>query len=51
MAAVLGITTLILANTNRDRMSAQQFRRFMLVCLVASVPQVISLVNWRNYLM
>ena len=51
MAAVLGITTLILAIANRDRMSAQQFRRFMILCLAASVPQVISFVNWRNYLM
>lgn len=45
MAAVLGITTLVLAIANRDRMSAQQFRRFMIVCLAASVPQVIFFVS------
>lgn len=45
MAAVLGISTLVLAIVNRDRMSAQQFRRFMIVCLAASVPQVILFVN------
>lgn len=45
MAAVLGISTLVLAIANRDRMSAQQFRRFMIVCLAASVPQVIFFVS------
>lgn len=45
MAVVLGISTLVLAIANRDRMSTRRFRRFMIVCLVASAPQVFLLVT------